>query len=208
MQALLLCSGPFFHRARNSYSALAFSKQNRELSKFNMASPHLLSSWAVLHLFLGFFSLFMSQLMVMVSTFTAGHFPPSFTDRTPQEIRKFVGMPQSDKGCQARNKDTDFVLHRIPKDPEVLKEISLCIWFLHFHFYISLYIYSFNNIHWVLMRFWDCYTVTFNGNTPTLLQSRTGTSLTYRSYSVFSLILCGPERRYQEMKSQQALRGL
>lgn len=157
--------------------------QNCELSKFNMARPPLLSSWVVLHLFLGFFSLFTSQLMVMFSTFTAGLFPPSFTDRTPQEIRKFVGMPRSDKGCQARNKDTNFVLHRIPKDPEVLKEMSLCIWFLHFHFYISLYIY----IHLTILIecLWGSGTVTqlvtFNGNTPTLLQSRTGTSLTYRS---------------------------
>lgn len=104
VQLLLMCSGPVFHWALNSCSALAFPNQNSGInSKFNMARPHLVSSWVVFHLSLGFFSLFMSQPIVMFSTLTTGLFPPSLTDRTSQEMRKFVGMPQNDKGCQARN---------------------------------------------------------------------------------------------------------
>lgn len=147
----LMCPGPFFHWvALNCCLCPCFLQpESFHYSKLSMARPHLLSSSVVLHLSLGF-SLLMSQPRVVLPTSNCRFFhPPSLSNRALWETGKFVSIPQSDKGCKVRNPNTNFALHRrILKDSSILKEMPLCIWFLHFHFYI----YS-TNIYWVLIKF-------------------------------------------------------
>lgn len=73
-------------------------------------------------------------------------------------------------------RNTNFALHRIQRDLGILKE---CHSVFGFCIFISIFIQQIL-IYWVLIRFQELLYI--NGNIPTMLQSRSGISLTYGSY--------------------------
>lgn len=138
-----------------------------------MAKLHLLSSSVVPSSFLGL--LLPLDVTVKFSTLTCRTLSTLLHSLTEyhRKIRKFVSMPQSDKGCKARNQDKE-------RSGHTEGNVTLCM-ISTFSFLYLFNIYCFLGSN-------DCYIVVFffMGTHPHCSRAGVVLSLTYRSYLVFS----------------------
>lgn len=129
---------------------------------------------------------------------------PWLSDRTPEEVRKFVSMPQSDEMLGIRIPTLLSTGHR-----EIWAYWRKCHSVYDFCIFISIFIQQIF-IYWVLIRFQELLYSWYLLMGIHQHCSRAGVVYLWPKghISVFSLILSGPEKRYQEMKSQQVFRSL